>query len=139
MIWCVQPALAEAMLPHVRGFLRAGYRRSGNSYAENIMLNELKMGRLALWVAYRQGDRAINAAMTTRIYKLDDGRKVCHICALGGRHMRAWLHYIEQIENYAAWEGCAKVRIEGREGWSRLLPAFVRRGVILEREVASHG
>jgi len=94
---------------------------------------------LALWVAYCQGRRECDAAMTTRIYKLDDGHKVCQVVALGGQRLREWVHYIDQIARYAAWEGCDTVRVEGREGWSRLLPAFVRTGVILERRIARDG
>ena len=138
VIWCVPPALVTSVLPNVRDYLHEAYRKSGNNYAENIIVNEIKNNRMALWVAYRKGNREFDAAMTTRIYQNED-HKVCQIIALGGRGVKNWIKYMDQIERYALWEGCDTVRIEGREGWSRLLPSFVTVGRIIERRIANDG
>ena len=140
LVWAVPPQLCDAVLPHVRHFLINGYHRSGNIYNEPIMLDELQHERMCLWVAYRKGTTAFSAAMVTRLYLLDAGRgKVCHVIALGGEDMHDWIKYIDLIEGYARAEGCDTVRLEGREGWSRVLPSFVRVGVILEHRIADDG
>jgi hypothetical protein len=139
VLWAVPPYIVEDMLPLVRDVLARGYRRSGNIWNEPVLLEELKARRYALWVAWRKGDARFSAAMVTRLYLLENGSKVCHIVALGGAGMRDWIKHIERIADYARAEGCDTLRLEGREGWSRMLPSFVRVGVILEQRIANDG
>jgi len=140
VVWCVPPYMAKDIIPHVRDMLHKAYRRSGNNYLENIILNELKIERMLLWVAYTKGERFFDAAMVSRVYLTEDG-KVCHVIACGARphSVNAWSKYMIQIEDYARAEGCDKMRVEGRVGWTRLLPSYVRVGVILEKGLARHG
>jgi hypothetical protein len=139
VLWAVPPYLAADMLPLVRDVLAAGYRRSGNIWNEPVLLEELQAQRYALWVTGRKGEPHFAAAMVTRLYVLETGSKVCHIVALGGEGLRDWIKYIDRIADYARAEGCDTLRLEGREGWSRILPSFVRVGVILEQRIANDG
>jgi len=126
------------VLPRVRPYLRAAYLASGNNYDEPVMLKELSKARLALWVAVREDEQIFDAAMTTRIYQLE-GSRVCQIVALGGRHMPQWIEFMQLIEAYARNMACDRMRVEGRVGWTRKLPSFVRVGVILEKRVRDDG
>jgi hypothetical protein len=139
VLWAVPPYLAADILPMVRDALARGYRRSGNIWNEPVLLEELAAQRYALWVVGRKGEERFAAAMVTRLYVLENGSKVCHIVAVGGDGMRDWLKYIARIADYARAEGCDTLRLEGREGWSRLLPSFVRVGVILEQRITNDG
>jgi hypothetical protein len=49
--------------------------------------------------------------------------------------MRDWIDLIDVIERYARLEGCARMRLEGRNGWKRLLPTYRQAGVILEKRL----
>jgi hypothetical protein len=49
--------------------------------------------------------------------------------------MKRWLPLIEQIEAYAKREGCMRVRIYGRKGWSRVLKNYEERFSIMDKEL----
>ncbi len=49
--------------------------------------------------------------------------------------MARWLHLLTPIENWARAEGCDAMRIMGRRGWSRVLPAYRLTRVVLEKEL----
>jgi hypothetical protein len=90
-------------------------------------------GRALLWIV-TDGER-IAAAAITELQRTEQ-QSLCLIVACGGVGMRRWLHLIDGIEQYAAAEGCAAVRIVGRKGWLRALPRYRAKRVILEKELA---
>jgi hypothetical protein len=49
--------------------------------------------------------------------------------------MRDWLGLIGPIEDFARAEGCSTMRIIGRAGWARALPAYQLKNVVLEKEI----
>jgi hypothetical protein len=49
--------------------------------------------------------------------------------------MRRWLDLIGPIEDFARAEGCSLMRIIGRAGWARVLPAYRLKNVVLEKEI----
>ena len=71
-------------------------------------------------------------------------RKFCTIVALGGRDPRSgsgagpdrWSMLIDRIEQFAMDEGCDSVVIQGRRGWSRVLPGYREVAVVLERNIS---
>jgi hypothetical protein len=138
-LFAVPPLRADQVLPMVSEMLAKGYRRSGNIWNALVLLDELRAERMTLWVAGYEGELRFIAAMVTRLYVLENGSKVCHIVALGGEGLRDWIKYVDRIADYARAEGCDTLRLEGREGWSRILPSFVRVGVILEQRIANDG
>lgn len=134
-LWFVPPLMAPVVLPHVRKYLRTAYEVSGNIYDELEIMREVALDRMGLWVV--RGSEFL-AAMTTRIYQTHDAR-VLHIIALGGQNLPEWFGFMDQIESYACRMCCDKIRVEGREGWSRKLPTFVQVGVILEKRMTHDG
>jgi hypothetical protein len=89
-------------------------------------------GDALLWVV--ADDLKIVAAIVTQLEKTET-KKVCTILACGGSNMRDWLHLIDKIENFARAEKCAAMRIFGREGWGAVLPSYMPKRVMLEKEL----
>lgn len=106
------------------------------TFADEIMppdiLDQLRSGHRQLWIVW--DGRQVLAAVMTRIVQLRSC-KACQITAAGGKEADAWKHLITLIEDFARYEGCRKVTIEGRPGWERLFPAYRRTRVVIEREV----
>ncbi len=86
-------------------------------------------GLYLLWLAVADGEK-IRAAGITSL-----AGDACEIIAVGGVGHKDWIRFIEGIEKYARAEGQKRVRIIGRKGWARLLPAYKQTAVVLERQL----
>lgn len=84
-----------------------------------------------LWLAW-DGETVLAAAVTQLTNH--NGLKVCTIVACGGEDRVRWLYLIGKLEEHAKDEGCARVRICGRRGWTKALEGYRVRSVILEKE-----
>lgn len=81
----------------------------------------LVAGESQLWVQYSDAGEHIGTAVT-RIIDYECLR-VCvieHCFGLSGQ-AEAYFSSIEEIERWAAYNGCQEVRIIGRKGWRRAL------------------
>lgn len=116
------------MWPHVRDLIRAAVERTGLSSFADIEADVLT-GMQLVWLAVE--GREILAAATTQLVKPLD--KVCILTACSGYDRDQWLPLFEQIEQYAANEGCTKMRIYGRKGWERVLTGYRVEHVVLEK------
>lgn len=96
------------------------------------LYRELLAGHFVLWLAW-SGE--LEAAAVTEIAETVSGR-VCVIVACGGRGRARWIALRRKLEDYARHEGCARMRIYGRKGWTRVLPDYRVTRVILEKELA---
>ena len=61
--------------------------------------------------------------------------KVANIDALAGENLANWIGLIEGVEDWARAEGCVKVEIVGRRGWSRVLPEYDIAQYVLEKRL----
>jgi hypothetical protein len=128
---CVDPKHIDAIWPHAEPLLRSACRRTGlNAFAD--IEADMLSGRSLLWIAWN--GEAIEAAAATVLINSEVG-KVCVITACGGRGIKRWLPLVAGIETYARNEGCALVRIYGRNGWQRVLEGFEQRHVIMDKEL----
>ncbi len=98
---------------------------------ENI-LEDIRYGRVVLWVAVDDETAVVHAAMTTELVPMRSGL-VCWMRQCAGDRMRDWRDFHVQIEQYARDEGCVKTVLRGREGWERVLPGYKVRSVQLEK------
>lgn len=94
----------------------------------------LMQERGLLWVAI--GDERVVACATTSLVEHRSG-KCCRIVAAGGNGsgLDLWRVHIGAIEAYARAEGCVKVKIEGRQGWGRILAGYAPRSIALEKRI----
>lgn len=94
-------------------------------------------GDQLLWLAIAQitaDVKIIEAAAATSLVEIS-GETVCIITACGGENMANWLPLFAHIETYAKNEGCDRVRIYGRRGWSRVLDGYHVEHVVMERQI----
>ena len=141
--------------PCVAGLIEAAMRRGDLSSFASVA-TAVMAGRAQLWVAVarHQGveerpssramdgrtrpdadrDHEIVAAAVTELQQTER-RKFCIIVACGGDQMTRWLDLLAPIEDWARSEGCDAMRIMGRRGWSRVLPAYRLTRVVLEKEL----
>ena len=126
---CVPPDRAAQAWPLAQPMIVAAMRRGGVSAVDPVC-DDVLAGRALLWLAW--DGQEIAAAAVTEIGTVN-GRKLCTIVGCGGHGRANWLHLIEGLESFARAEGCEATRIIGRKGWSRLLPEYRQKAVILER------
>ena len=118
-VWsAVEPLLAPALM-------------RGGEMTMQTLAEALRDGRLVLWLAW---SGRLEAAAVTEIADTIAGR-VCCIVACGGRDRANWLALRADLETYARRAGCARMRIYGRKGWTRVLPDYRATRIILEKEL----
>ena len=126
---CIDPARVAEFWPHVRGMILGAIERCGLSDPRDVEISILSGGSL-LWIAWNGA--TIEAAASTQITAVNSD-KTCTLVACGGTDRRRWLPMLRKLEIYAKAEGCSRVRIIGRRGWSRILESYAVKHVILER------
>lgn len=115
----------EPLWPVVGPMLAPSIARGDASLDE--VLEALGSGHAQLWIAH-EGE-AVWMAMLTQC-----GGGAVHIWHLGGRGPARWLHLIDELKRRASERGFAKLTVEGRKGWQRLLApyGFTAAGGVLE-------
>lgn len=127
---CVAPDQVDQIWPHVRAFIETAFQKGRGDENPDVIEAEVRAGRSLLWVVW--DGAGLLAAATTRIIEAPM-RKYCLITSCGGRELPRWLAFITDLENYARGEGCAALRIEGREGWAKMFPAYHQPYIVLEK------
>jgi hypothetical protein len=153
---CIPPDHVGQVWPLVSGLIRTAMQRGDLSSFVAVEARVLS-GSALLWLAIahrkgveerpssrtmdgfeRPGDKAtgpeVLAAAVTELHRTE-WRKVCVIVACGGSDMSCWLDLIGPIEEFARAEKCSAMRIMGRKGWARVLPAYRPKRVVLEKEL----
>lgn len=128
-LMCVAPDQIDAAWPLVVSYLRSGYAACDEFMPENLQ-EWLREERGQLWLWVRQG--IIFAAMVTSLEMRPSG-KVCRLGATGGMNLLLWRECEARIVEYARAEGCVKTVLEGRPGWSRVLPGYTTKRLSLEK------
>lgn len=139
---CVPPDKVALIWPRVSDLILAAMKRGDLSSFEPVESSVLT-GHALLWLAVTHEDgreRAdgarvqVHAAAVTELHQTE-WRKVCVIVACGGTEMGRWLDLIGPIEEFARAEQCSAVRIMGRMGWTRVLPTYRPKRIVLEKEL----
>lgn len=108
---CVDPARIREFWPYAGPMVRSATRRL--SLFEEIERSVL-IGDQLLWIIW-DGIK-IRATATTHL-----SQGVCTVTTCSGDGMNDWLlPAFRQINQYAKNEGCS-LRIQGRQGWKRVL------------------
>lgn len=129
-LYCLPPSVIPEVWREVDRLLRPAMQRTGEMPMRDL-LGALLNGRFLLWVAV--GER-LEAVAVTEVAETTVG-KVCVVVACGGSKLKRWIGLLNGIEQYAQAEGCERMRIYGRKGWVRVLPAYKAKRVILEKEL----
>lgn len=126
---CIPPDQIDAAWKLVESYLRSGYAACDEFMPENLR-EWLSEERGQLWIYTKGG--IIFAAMVTSLERRPSGL-VCRLGATGGMNLLMWRECEARIVEYARAEGCVKTVIEGRPGWSRVLPGYTTKRIILEK------
>lgn len=94
--------------------------------------NDALSGKALLWLAY--SEPTIGAALVSQLVR-NENSVACYILACGGTEHRAWRCLPAPIEAYARAEGCTKLRILGRKGWTRMFEGSHVPLVVIEKEL----
>lgn len=114
----------------------------GKAYWENwttleIIYERLTAGTLQLWLMNDEDEFLL--AMLTEI-QLHPNYKSFNIKWMGGCDLDSALEncFDEFVNLWASREGCSRVRLEGRKGWTRkLLPlGFKVKSYVMERDIS---
>lgn len=126
---CVPPKLKRLMWPYVADRLRSAYLKTDLAHTADLERDTLQ-GDADLWIV-TDGDE-ISAAGVTLLVRTDK-HLICNILALGGAKTAQWFDLLPALEDWARGQGAKKVRIFGREGWTRILKNYRVSNVVLER------
>lgn len=118
---CVAPALINSIWPIAFPFIDAAYAAMDEITPD--VRTWLIEDRGLLWVLRVPSDGKIIAACTTSLVRARSSGLYCRAVACGGAQAD-WVGCIAAIERYAKAEGCYKVALDGRRGWSRVLPDY---------------
>lgn len=129
---CVPPHDVPKLWPGCVTMIDAGFAASDMLMPDDI-LEQLTKGTRLLWLAVDK-DHRILSAMMTQLFPMRSGM-LCKMMECGGERLREWKHLRTQIEEYAKREGCDRVLVEGRPGWSRILDDYKTVSVTLEKRI----
>lgn len=134
-LFCVNPndiKTLAAEWSRLKPLVKRAYDKTGMGLFTRTEV-EVLTGKQLLW-CIRDGDETLAAAVSLLVNT--DAGKVCEIVAGGRDHVR-WAQWaMHQLEAFAKAEGCSKMRIVGRRGWSKALPEFQTKFVIHEKGLA---
>lgn len=129
---CVLPDQIERGWPLASKWVKSAFDTGiGDSSFEEVR-GLLFGGNALLWLICEEAE--VVGAVVTRVVQ-EPAKKLCIVLALGGRGMSRWKHLMAKIEEYAARQSCAAVRIYGRRGWQRVYPEYTQPWIALERKL----
>ena len=131
-VFCVPPDQTDQVWPIVDGHIRAAIAYAATVDLDVLRAN-LRLGQYLLWLIV-DGQNPMGALVTSLASA--NGVKLCTIITCGGTGMSDWLHLIDKIENWARSEGCSRMSIWGRSGWSRVLTEYRQKAVVLEKDLS---
>lgn len=127
---CVDPAQVGTIWPHAKLLLTMAYLHHPVDDTIEAIEADVFSGASLLWIVW--GPNGIIAAATTKIMQTPT-RKVLRVECAAGSEMHRWLNFIKELERYGRQEGCAVCRVEGREGWSKMLTDYRQPWIVLEK------
>lgn len=136
------PELVPAVWPKVEDLITKACEHADGLYTPAAIFRGLTVGfydqgRPDAYLLVAIKDRAPIAAAVVSILTYPTGVKVLEVIALGGSARKSWLRFDPLLAQWAADEGCDRVRFYGREGWGKAgLPAgWVATKTLFERKV----
>lgn len=121
-----QPCSAEIVPPgnvpdlwaEVRPLLEPAIDLTGGRMSARTVFSGLALAQYQLWLLRNE---TILAAGVTEFRGYPTGLRTLAVLLIGGNDMRDWVHLWSDVEAWAKRQGCTKIEISGRRGWSRML------------------
>ena len=127
-VFALGPEQIDALWPEFEQHLER-LQRLGHLNVEEAR-EDLKLAKKQLW-GYHEDGRVIGVAIT-RV-----SMPFCEVFAAAGKQSRPGQiqELYAHIERWARTVGCARMRINGRKGWMRVLQGYAVTGYIMEKEL----
>jgi len=119
------------VFPIVLPLLKPALDWSGECGAAALQ-DRLLSGIYRLWLCH-EGAGPIAAAVTEIVTTIRG--PVCVLVLCGGSERHKWMGLLDEIETWAAMQGCKELRIYGRPGWTRVLPDYQVERVVLTKDL----
>ena len=132
VITAVIPDKVHSVWADVVALIDAAYAQADERIPSDI-LDQIAQRKMILWVGVGERGQIIVAA-TTVLFQARSGL-VCRIVGCGGTEPNKWKDSVRHLETYAKAEGCCKMQIDGRLGWTRVLEGYEVARHILEKVI----
>jgi len=106
--------------------------RGDGNYELSDVFDLLLTNHFQLWVAM-DGETA-QAAMVTQISTFPR-KKVLTVMYLAGKHRKNWMHFMDDIEKWAAIQGCVGLEAYARKGLLKWLPEWRRVCTVIRKDI----
>lgn len=130
------PKLAAEIAP----LLDRAVRHSHGQYTLEQVGQMIDRGDMHLWAVWSEGETPLGvdlkAVFTTEIDTGHAEGPVCWITLMGGSDVAEWLPLQPRVEDWAVKNGCTRLRVMGRKGWSRILEDWKSIAIVFEKELA---
>lgn len=122
----------------VRPMLAAAFQFDTHTYSVDDLLEPLVAHEAQLWVAMRNGE--IHGALVTSIEQ-GTKAKVCNVLHFGGEDIEGWIGEMDkELVAFCRENGCVSYEaVTDRKGFSKLVPGFEVKGVLLVKRVTESG
>ncbi len=117
--------------PRVADLVRRALERGEGSYAEGDVAIFCMSGMWRLWIVEYDGE--VVSLAITKIIDFPRQRK-CLILYIAGEMNLVKIH-AHEIEAYARREGCKVLEGYARKGWTRAMPDWSEKYVIMQKEL----
>jgi hypothetical protein len=112
----VVPAKVPKAWPYVEHWIKAALARGSDNTPEEIQ-EHLAKGTMQLWLAW--DDKPVGVCITELTRSVRG--KCCNIVIVAGERFDAWRHLEEDVAIWACDQGCVRLQLIGRRGWTRRL------------------
>jgi len=129
----VPPQHIASVWPHVNRRIQSFIDRSNGRHTLEATASRLANWEWQLWLVSH--DKAVAGCVITQAYVSDGGLKICEILACMGDDATQWVHLLDEIEQWAAENGCKRVQAWARKGWAKHLPEYKLTHVLLEKDI----
>lgn len=120
------PSCSDVVFPYVQDLLQSALDKGNGEYLIGDIRNELATGHLTLWVGVDSEEAGIEFAATSIIieYPQYKSLQIRHLGAMTNTFTR-WIDYCwdstSPLMEYCHDNGCNRIEIWGRKGWTRML------------------
>lgn len=109
-------------------------KHSGQRYDGDYLISKARKEDIQFWIVTENG--VIKALFITEIIDFPEIREF-RILTLTGVDMSCWVGLINQLEDFARTQNCARIGMMARPGWERVGAryAYVKTHVHLEKDL----
>lgn len=124
---------ARRLWPAVEPLVARALSHADGRYGPADVLERLLEGDQQLWV-WSSADGRVRATCVTEIVRYPLSKR-CNLFLAAGEGMSAWIGALAAIEEWARAQGCDAIDCQGRAGWERVLPGYVKTHVNLKKDL----